>query len=204
MVKPKLTMWDEVYGQEEYVYGKEPNQFIKQSLNSKGTGRVVCLAEGEGRNAVYLAGHGYEVTAVDSSAIGAAKCKALAEERGVNVKTVIADLADYQHDPESLDGVLMVFGHFPRPLRQHILTEAVKGLKKGGFLAMEVYSKEQLKYGTGGPPVPEMLYSLDELQKDIGQYFDFEIFRQIEREVVEGTKHDGLASVIQVYGKKRA
>ncbi len=195
-------MWDEVFGQEEYVYGTEPNDFIRETIKEKSSGKVACLAEGEGRNAVYLASLGYDVTAFDSSAAGLAKCEKLAGTRGVNVTTVHADLATYNIKEDSWDGVAMVFGHFPPSVRKTVIESAVKGLRKGGFFVMEGYSKEQLQYGTGGPPVAEMLYSLEELHDDFAGRLDLKIAHKIVRLVREGGKHNGEASVIQIYGLK--
>jgi len=196
-------MWDKRYNQENYVYGKEPNAFLASIDLSAFKGEVLCLAEGEGRNAVYLAQQGFEVTAVDQSAVGLKKAEKLAGERGVSIHTEQADLAGYHIEPGHWDGIVSIFGHFPPPLRQRIHGEVVKGLKPGGFLILEAYNKHQLAYGTGGPPVKDLLYSLEELRADFGGQFDYHIARETEREVMEGQFHTGTGAVVRIFAVKK-
>lgn len=196
-------MWDERYNQESYVYGKEPNEFLRSVDLSGFSGEVLCLAEGEGRNAVYLAQQGFEVTAVDASAVGLEKARRLAREKGVEIHTVHANLSHYQVEPGRFSGVVAIFAHFPEPLRRRVHRQAVEGLKRGGFLIMEVYHKEQLKYGTGGPPREELLYDLEMLRDDFGDQLDYRIAREVEREVVEGQFHSGKGAVVQIFALKK-
>lgn len=196
-------MWDKRYNQESYAYGKEPNAFLASVDLNTFNGKVLCLAEGEGRNAVYLAQEGFDVTAVDQSAVGLEKARKLAEERGVSIHTEQADLAEYHIEPAYWDGIVSIFGHFPPPLRRRIHGEAAKGLKSGGFLILEAYNKEQLAYGTGGPPVEDLLYSLEDLRADFGADFDFKIARETEREVMEGQYHNGAGAVVQIFAVKK-
>jgi SAM-dependent methyltransferase len=106
-------MWDQRYGGKEYAYGTEPNEFLVAMASRLPTGRVLCLGEGEGRNAVWLAGQGYDVTAVDASRVGLEKAQRLAVERGVTITTVHSDLAAYDIDSDTWDGILSVFCHLP-------------------------------------------------------------------------------------------
>lgn len=187
-------MWDERYAKEEYAYGTEPNDFLRDMADRLPQGRVLCLAEGQGRNAVFLAGRGHEVTAVDGSAVGLARAQELAASRGVELRTVHADLSDHDFGT-GWDAVVCIFGHFPPALRQHVLRSAVAALRPGGGLLMEVYSTGQLGRGTGGPPVAEMLYDLEEMRRELAG-LDLEIARETEREVHEGPHHSGLACTI--------
>lgn len=195
-------MWDKRYSQPDYVYGKEPNDFLASLDLSPFDGKVLCLAEGEGRNAVYLAQQGFEVVAVDQSAVGLQKAQQLAREKGVSIRTEQADLAEYAIAPNSLHGVVGIFAHFPPALRRQVFRQAIQGLKPGGFLILEAYHPDQLNFKTGGPPRLELLYSLEALAEDFQQALELTVFRRVEREVVEGAYHTGLAAVVQVFGLK--
>jgi cyclopropane fatty-acyl-phospholipid synthase-like methyltransferase len=151
-------MWDKRYQQAEYAYGTDPNDFLAGlPLGAKGGQRLLSLAEGEGRNAVYLAKLGFDVLAVDQSIIGLNKALNLARERQTTIKVEQADLEQYQIAPDTYNGVISIFGHFNPNVRRRIHVQAVDGLKKGGFFVLEAYSKEQLAYNTGGPKSLEML-----------------------------------------------
>lgn len=196
--------WNERYAQAGYVYGKEPNGFLSSfSLDPKKGKKILCLAEGEGRNAVYLASLGFDVLAVDQSEVGLGKAMKLAAEQGTSIRIQVADLSTYEIEPGLYDGIVSIFAHFESKDRIFINKQVVKGLKKGGFLLLESYSTEQLAYKTGGPRSIEMLYSLEELEEDFGTSFDFSVKRKIEREILEGIYHTGTGSVIQAYGLKK-
>ena len=162
---------------------------------------MLCLAEGEGRNAVYLAELGYEVTAVDSSAVGMMKAEGLAASRGVLIKTVVADLADFVIEPNYWDGIVAIFAHLPPALRASVHRASVAGLRPGGAFVLEAYSPQQLEFGTGGPPVLELLMSLADLKDDL-RGLEFIIAMETEREINEGRFHDGRGAVVQVIGVK--
>lgn len=196
-------MWNDRFAEEEFAYGKEPNDFLASINFDRPLGNVMCLAEGQGRNAVYLAGLGFDVTAVDLSDVGLKRTKELAEERQVSVQTICADLSTFEIEGESQDGIVMIFGHTPPIVRKHVHLQIVAGLKPGGFLLMEGYGKNQLKYKTGGPPVAPLLYSLAELMEDFGDDFEWEIAHEIERDIIEGTYHHGRSAVVQLYGRKK-
>jgi len=196
-----LTEWDERYRAEGYIYGTEPNQFLESVAGQIPAGNVLMLAEGEGRNAVYLASLGYEVTAVDGSAVGLQKAEMLARERGVLITTCLADLADYRIEPASWDGVVACYCHLPPLLRQAVHRSAVAGLKQGGVFILEAFSKQQLNYHTGGPKSLDMLMSLAELREELaGLQFSHGV--ELERDVREGSGHTGLAAVVQLLGVK--
>ena len=149
-------MWDERYRGEEYVYGTSPNDFLRSQITHLPRGQILCLAEGEGRNAVFLAERGYDVTAVDQSPVGLAKARQLAEQRGVSIETVVADLGAFEVAPEVWDGIVSIFAHVPPPARRHVHRQVVTGLRPGGVLLLEAYRPEQLEYHTGGPPVAKL------------------------------------------------
>lgn len=194
--------WDEQYSEPGYTYGTDPNDFLASVADTiTPGGRILCLAEGEGRNAVYLASLGYEVTGVDGSKVGLCKAQALAADRGVTITSIHADLETFAIEPEQWNGIVACYCHVPSALRIQLHRAAVQGLKPGGVFVLEAFSKEQLTYGTGGPQSLDMLMSLDELKRElVGLKFRHAI--QLEREVREGSRHTGLASVIQIMGIK--
>jgi len=112
--------WDERYDGADYVYGTEPNDFLVSQFGNLPPGRVLCLAEGEGRNAVFLAEHGFAVTAVDQSVVGLAKAERLAAQRGVQIETIVADLADFSIAPRSWEGIVSIFAHTSPTVRRHV------------------------------------------------------------------------------------
>ncbi len=195
------NFWNERYSNSDYAYGTNPNDFLKQQ-NFPQNSRIICLAEGEGRNAVYLATLGHKVTALDYSEQGLEKLKALASRNQVHVETVLADLGQYRFQPQHWDAVVMVFGHFPPAIRQHVLGGIYDALKPGGVLIMEVYSKAQAQNNTGGPKDIEMLYDASELRADLAAFQDLSML-ELNREVHEGQYHNGLASVIQLTAHKQ-
>lgn len=196
-------MWDERYASPEYVYGTEPNNFLAAVAARIPAGRVLSLADGEGRNGVYLASLGYSVTSVDASPVGLAKARRLAAERGVQLATVVADLADYAIAPGAWEGIISIFCHLPPPLRRRVHQQVVGGLLPGGLFVLEAYSVRQLGFGTGGPANVELLLTLDTLREEL-RGLELLNAREIEREVHEGLLHEGTSAVVQVVGRKPA
>ncbi len=193
--------WDERYSEPGFAYGIAPNDFLVSVVDRLPRGKILSLAEGEGRNAVYLASLGYLVTGVDGSEVGLRKAAELAAERGVAITTVHADLGKYEIEPEQWDGIIACYCHLPSDIRIPLHQAAVRGLKSGGVFVLEAFSKEQLAYGTGGPQSLDMLMSLEELKRELAGLELVHALR-IEREVREGSGHTGLASVVQVLGVK--
>ncbi len=194
-------MWDERYSEEGYVYGTEPNEFLAAKYQRIPKGRVLCLADGEGRNSVFLAQQGYEVTAVDSSSVGLEKGKRLAAERGVQVRYVHADLADFDIEPNHWQGVVSIFAHIPPEARKRVHRQVVAGLVPGGVLLLEAYTPKQLEFGTGGPKAPELTMDLERLKPEL-EGLDFELSEEFERDVVEGKFHTGRGAVVQLIASK--
>lgn len=193
--------WNERYNRPEYVFGTEPNDFLAEMAERIPPGPVLCLAEGEGRNAVFLAGRGHEVTAVDQSAAGLAKANKLAAERGVTIRTVEADLGQFRIEPGAWDGIVSIFFHVPRELRAAIYRRVVAGLRPGGVFVLEAYTPEQIALGTGGPRDPNLMPTLALLTDELAG-LEIEIGVERQREVIEGTGHTGLAHVVQVLARK--
>jgi len=196
-----MVDWDERYREPGYAYGTMPNDFIIAVSDRIPRNRILSLAEGEGRNAVYLATLGCTVTAVDSSAVGLCKAEALAAERNVAITTVVADLAEFKIKPEQWDGIVSCYCHIPSSIRAPLHQAAVRGLKPGGVFVLEAFSKEQLAYDSGGPKDIDMLMSLDDLKNELAG-LEFIRATTLERDVREGTRHTGLASVVQIFAVK--
>ena len=195
-------MWNERYATEEYVYGTAPNAFLTSVAGQVPVGsRLLCLAEGEGRNAVYLAGLGHDVVAVDQSAVGLDKAQRLAKEKGVEIEVVVADLAEYQIEPASWDAIISIFCHIPPELRKRIHASVVAGLAPGGLFILEGYTQGQLELKTGGPPVAELMMALDDLKLELDG-LNFKHAVELHRNVVEGRLHNGLGAVVQIIGIK--
>jgi SAM-dependent methyltransferase len=194
-------LWNERYSQSDYVYGTEPNEFLASVAERLPKGPVLTLAEGEGRNGLFLAGQGYEVTAVDQSEVGLAKARRLAEERGLRIATQQADLAEYVIEPRAWAGIVSIFCHLPKSIRVPLHRAVVQGLRPGGVFILEAYTPQQLGRGTGGPQSIEMLASLDELKRELAG-LEFLHAQELEREVREGQYHTGLASVVQIVARR--
>lgn len=164
-------------------------------------GDVLCLAEGEGRNAVFLARRGHRVLAVDASAVGLAKAAQLAEEHGVRIETLTADLADLVIEPGRWDAIVSIFCHVPPPIRRTLHRQAVAGLRPGGLFVLEAYTPAQLEFRTGGPPTVELLMTLADLREELAG-LEFLQALEIERDVVEGRLHTGRGAVVQIVARK--
>src|SRR5262249_36997604 len=194
--------WDARYAEPGWAFGTEPNDFLREHAHHLPRGRVLCLAEGEGRNAVWLATRGYEVTGVDRSAAGLEKARALARERGVTLTTVCADLDVFPIEPGHWQGIVSIFAHVPRALRRRVHAAAVEGLAPGGVLLLEAYRPEQIGRGTGGPSDDDRMLDLARLREELGA-LEWLLAREADRDVVEGRCHTGPASVVQLVARRR-
>lgn len=194
-------MWDERYKGRDYAYGTVANDFLVSMADRLPGSRALCLGEGEGRNAVWLAQRGFDVTAVDSSRVGLDKALRLAVERGVKVTAVHADLADYTIEPGAWDCIVSIFCHLPPALRRRVHSNVVAGLKPGGMFLLEAYTPAQLSLGTGGPPVLEMMMDLVSLRDELTG-LKFVHAAELERPVHEGACHNGPGAVVQVLAIK--
>jgi len=190
-------MWESRYASETFVYGTDPNDFLASAANDLPVGRALCLADGEGRNGVHLASLGHTVTSVDFSQSGMNKATQLAAERGVQITTVVADLAEFDLGVDRWDLIVSIFAHTPPDVRRSLHERVARSLSPEGALVLEAYTPQQIGRGTGGPPVPELTMTLDGLR---GELRDMTIVegREIIRPVLEGPGHTGDGAVVQV------
>ena len=196
-----MSIWDQRYTTTDFVYGTEPNQFLKEHAELL-CGPVLSLAEGEGRNAVYLATLGLGVLGVDGSEVGLAKAQQLAKSKGVSIQTAVADLGLYEPAPNSYGSVISISAHLPSAVRDKLYPLVERSLKPGGVILLEAYSKAQITRDTGGPKDLDMLLSCAQLEAAFPNCEPI-ISQEIEREVLEGKFHTGLASVVQFIARKR-
>ena len=194
--------WNNRYARNDFVYGTEPNDFVAEVAARIPPGPVLCLAEGEGRNAVFLAARGHAVTAVDQSDVALGKAQKLAAARGVKIETVAADLAGYRIAPGTWAGIVATWAHLPPPLRRSVHAQAAAGLRPGGMFVLEAYTPAQLAFDTGGPRSVEMLMTAAQLREELAG-LEFEILREFEREVIEGGGHTGRGAVVQVLARRK-
>ena len=194
--------WDERYGDDEFAYGTAPNDFLVETVDYLPPGgRILLPADGEGRNSVWLAEQGFRPVAVDFSAAGLEKARALAADRGVTIETVQADLTDWEWPEEEYDGVVAIFCHLPPEHRRRLHRAMLAALRPGGRLLLEAYHPDQLNYRTGGPPVAELLYSREAIEEDFTDATILAIAEKV-RPVHEGRYHHGEGAVIQLVAER--
>ncbi|GGJ82047.1 methyltransferase [Lentibacillus kapialis] len=194
--------WDNSFSDKDFVYGERENVFIRdKSAIIPNHSKVGCFAEGEGRNAVYLAKLGHDVTTYDQSTIGLEKTKTLAGQNNVDVECVAIDLTDEKVQSNQFDAAIMVFGHVPKDDQPFLLESMIDSVKSGGYVIFEVYSMNQLEYQTGGPPSLDMLYEPTDILHWIKHYKCIHFYYG-EAMRDEGKRHVGLGHVIQVVIKK--
>lgn len=196
-----LGFWEERYSEEPFAYGTEPNDFVREMAERLPPGRVLCLGEGQGRNAVFLAQRGRDVTAMDQSAMGLQRARALAAERGVEITTIPADLDEFMIEPLAFSAIVSIFVHLPQALRRRVHERVMNGLAEGGLYVFEQYGPDQGSYKTGGPDDVARRPGLETLREELFK-LDFEIGREVVRNVIEGTYHNGLASTVQILARR--
>ena len=189
--------WDERFSRGMYVYGKEPVDFLKEQVANLRVGKALCLAAGEGRNAVFLAQAGFDVVAVDASEKGLAKASALASERGVRIETAVADLRDYDLGVERYDLITDFYYHQP-----DLFPKVMEALKPGGFFVLQGFSIDQPETNRFGPRNPEFLVKPNELLKAFAGYR----VRHYEDTVVDLDEgmHQGPGAVVRIIVEKAA
>lgn len=192
-----MSQWDERFAGEVYQYGTEPNRWLAaQAGRLAPGGRVLCLGEGEGRNAVWLAGRGFAVEAVDGSAVGLEKARRLAAQRGVTIATTVADLADHLPAAGAYDAVALIFVHLPPSLRARVHARAAAALAPGGLLVLEAFTPAQLALASGGPRQRELLYDAGLLRQDFAG-LEWDPLVEEEVDLDEGPLHRGRAAVVR-------
>lgn len=199
------TFWDARYSQAEFIYGTEPNDFLRDivpTLNLQQKGKCLMLADGEGRNGVFMARQGLEVVSVDYAQAGLDKAQKIAKDSGVELETVLADLAEYDLGTEKWDCIVGIFCHLPPSIRNRVLTAIPGSLKSGGVCIFECYRPDQLEYKTGGPQDASMMYSKAIFEDAFAGKLKIQRNEELDRDVVEGNHHTGMGAVVQFIGKK--
>src|SRR5258708_1436527 len=199
----ELERWETRFAGDDYVFGTEPNAFLKKQASRLARGqRALALADGEGRNGVWLAERGLSVLSVDVSPRALAKAELLARRRGVVIRTERADLGNWRWPEATFDVVAGIFMQFADPVvRERIFAGIRRTLKPGGLVLIEGYRPEQLAYKTGGPSQVENLYTKQLLQKAFERWEIVEL-REYDNLVQEGTGHAGMSALIDLVARK--
>lgn len=195
--------WDQRFSQPDFLFGTEPNTYLERhrSLFSSGK-KALAVADGEGRNSVWLAKQGVEVDAFDISAVGVAKARQLAQRASVVVNFSVSDCDSWAWQPQAYDYVLAIFIQFADPaMRQRLFANMLKTLKPGGYLILQGYTPKQLTYNTGGPGLLENLYT-EELLKSAFAELEIMDLKVYEAVLAEGKQHSGMSALVGMVGKK--
>lgn len=195
--------WDSRFAPDGYVFGEAPNAFlVEQSARLTPGMRVLAVADGEGRNGVWMAERGCEVVSVDLSPRGREKALALARRKGVTLDYQIADLAEWDWPEAAFDAVVAIFIQFADPVRRaRIFAGMKRAVKPGGVVLIQGYRPEQIAYGTGGPKAVENLYDEALLRTMFGD-FAIEHLRIHDSEIVEGEGHRGMSALIDLVARR--
>ena len=201
--------WNERYAAKEYVYGTEPSVFFKNVLTEFHLkGKMLLPGEGEGRNAVYAAKTGLDITAFDQSIEGQKKALKLAKSNNVKITYLLGGIEEVKFAESSFDAIALSFVHFPPQLRSSYHMQLAKLLKKDGLVILEGFSKKQFEFfklnpKAGGPKNLDLLFSLEEIKNDFPQFTILKIEERV-LELDEGTYHKGQSSVIRFIGRKNS
>jgi len=203
MSDAELDRWNQRFSAPDYVFGTAPNAFLAaNAARLKAGQRALCVADGEGRNSVWLAEQGLDVTAFDFSPIGLDKARRLAATRGVSVQYELASVYDWSWPVAVFDVVAAIFVQFADPpMRTFMFERMARALKPGGLLLVEGYTPKQLQYGTGGPKQVDQLYT-ERLLRESFRGFDVLELREYEAELDEGSRHRGMSAVIDLVARK--
>jgi cyclopropane fatty-acyl-phospholipid synthase-like methyltransferase len=199
----ELERWNGRFSAPGYIFGTAPNAFLASKAHLLKPGqRALCVADGEGRNSVWLAEQGLEVTAFDFSPPGVDKARRLAAERGVRVRYEVASVYDWRWPEAAFDVVAAIFVQFADPaMRSFLFERMARALAPGGLLLLQGYTPKQLEYRTGGPPHVENLYT-PELLRSAFASLAIEELREYEAELAEGTQHAGRSALISLVARK--
>lgn len=201
MADPR-EFWNHRYALPGWAYGTEPNNFLREVAPVL-RGPVLCLGEGEGRNAVFLAQQGLDVTAIDLSPTALEKAHQLAATRGVHLTTQVADLADFELGTARWGTIISIWCHLPPWLRTRVHAAVVKALVPGGHFVLVAYTPAQLQFDTGGPKSLDLLLPPEVLKPELTG-LEFERFEVLERDVQEGDWHRGKSAVVQLLARNNA
>ncbi len=198
-----MNFWDQQFCVAGFKYGTQPNDFLRsQAYRLPAAACVLVPGDGEGRNSVWLATQGHQVLAMDASAVGLEKVKALAAEHGVHLPTVLADLAEWEPEPGAFDAVVLTFVHLPPALRPLAHQRLARALRPGGVLLLEVFHPQQIGRSSGGPKQADMLYTLADLRADFDDLLNAEFTEECETMLDEGPGHQGAACVTRYIGRR--
>ena len=199
--------WNDRYSNEEFAYGEEPNNYLKEQIEKLNPGTILFPAEGEGRNAIYAAKLGWKVAAFDISEEGKNKALKLAEANDVSIDYQVGELESLNYQTEQFDAIALIYAHFPAEIKSSIHRTLETYLRKDGIIIFEAFSKKHLEYlaindKVGGPKDIESLFSIEEIHADFPNY---EIIELVEKEIElnEGLFHNGKGSVIRFVGRKK-
>lgn len=200
------SRWNKRYSDEAFAYGEEPNQYLRAQLEKLPVGSILFPAEGEGRNAVFAAQLGWDVTAFDISQEGQKKANLLAEKKGVSIDYQVGPLEELSLEAGQFDAIALIYAHFPAKIKSAYHQKLDTLLKKGGTIIFESFSKKHLAYvladeKVGGPKDIDSLFSIDEIKADFPNYTIVELVEQ-DIELSEGLYHNGVGSVIRFVGVK--
>ena len=203
MSSEELERWNQRYGEAEYIFGTAPNAFLAaQAALLKPGQRALCVADGEGRNSVWLAEQGLEVVAFDFSPVALGKARRLAASRGVRVRYELATVYDWPWPQAVFDVVAAIFVQFADPpMREFLFERMIAALKPGGLALVEGYTPAQLKYGTGGPKQVDQLYTEELLREAFGALEILQL-TAYEAELDEGSRHRGMSAVIDLVARR--
>lgn len=200
------SVWDQRYSDSDYIYGENPNAYLKDQLEKLPIGHILFVGEGEGRNAVHAAKQGWKVSAYDISVEGKKKALQLAHKNNVYIDYHVGELHELNYETEQFDVIVLIYTHFPSLTRPHIHNALSNYLRPGGTVILEAFSKSHTRYqannpNAGGPKSVNVLYAVEDIKLDFN---DFEIIELNETEIhlSEGRFHNGLSSVIRFTGKK--
>jgi 2-polyprenyl-3-methyl-5-hydroxy-6-metoxy-1,4-benzoquinol methylase len=207
MNEPWIERWNDRYSKEEFAYGEQPNNYLKEQLEKLDVGAILFAAEGEGRNAVFAGKLGWTVSAFDISVEGKNKACRLAETNNVTIDYQVGELQTLNYNTEQFDAIALIYAHFPADIKSMYHRSLDKYLRKNGVVIFEAFSKRHIDYlakneKIGGPKDIAMLFSIDELVADFANY---EIIELVEKEIelCEGQFHNGTGSVIRFVGRKK-
>jgi len=196
--------WNERFDKEEFIFGKEPNEYLVEKANQylKAGDKVLCIADGEGRNGVWLAKQGMQVVGFDASDIALAKAKQFAKDHQVEVEYSFSDTDSFIWHANIYDAVIGIFIQFADPaMRKRIFQKTYETLKPGGLFILQGYTPKQLEYKTGGPSLIEHLYT-EELIRDLAQDFNILELHSYEKALSEGPRHTGMSAILGLVAQK--
>ena len=199
-------IWDSRYSKAEYAYGEEPNEYLKEKLPLVSTGKILFPADGEGRNSVYAARLGWDVSCFDLSVEGQKKALALAEKNGVKIDYQVGEFQELAYQENYFDAIALIYAHFPADVKSGYHKILNTYLKPGGVIIFEAFSKKHLEYRAanervGGPTDINTLFSIEEIQADFTNYEIIELKEQ-EVNLDEGAHHDGVGHIVRFMGRK--